>query len=137
MFPVVSRPTLPRLALLVALCIAAPALAERGAPANDDWSAVQGHWRLDEIPGCGIDDVRAGRIVSVTDRELRYGQLLCTVLNGAPLGGSDFRVQASCEIASDVESVIIFDWDMATDAKATLTVQNADRPIWRCAEILE
>ena len=122
---------------LLAISLASPVVAERDHSAPDNWDAIHGHWRLDEIPGCGVDDVRAGRIVSVTDKELRYGALLCKILSGAQLGGSDYRVQASCEIASDVESVIIFDFGLSSDEAAILKVQGGEQPVWRCGKILE
>lgn len=122
---------------LLTLSIATPALAERDQATEENWDAIHGHWRLDEVPGCGVDDVRAGRIVSVTDKELRYGALLCSVLSGAPIGSSEYRAQASCEIASDVESVILFDFDLSSTDTAILKVQGGEQPIWRCGEILE
>lgn len=116
------------LALIVAL-LAFPAAA---AP----WDALKGNWRTTEIASCGIDDVRAGRILSMGENSIRYGHLLCIIEDGEE-DGANITINAECDLGGGYETLLTYEWTLSSETEAIMHLNGYDTALVRCEKGIE
>ena len=100
------------------------------------WDAIQGNWRTTEIASCGMDDVRAGRILSMGENSIRYGFLLCVIRDGAG-DGEAVTVNADCDLGGGYETPLTYEWTLTGPNAATMHVNGYDTQLIRCEKGIE
>ena len=119
-------------ALKAAIVWGAFALPAHAAP----WDAIKGNWRTTDIASCGIDDVRAGRILSMGENSIRYGFLLCVIRDGAG-DGEAVTVNADCDLGGGYETPLTYEWTLTGPNAATMRVNGYDTQLIRCEKGIE
>ena len=117
------KPTLPLVAALFAFPVSA-------AP----WDAVIGNWRTTEINSCGIDDVRVGRILSVSETTIWHGFVICVISEGAAEGDA-VTIEAQCDLGGGYETPLTYQWRLGDRDQAVLRLNDYDTDIVRCGVI--
>ena len=113
-------------------CFLAPVLLTPPAAAAP-WDAMIGNWRTTEIASCGIDDVRVGRILSISETTIRHGFVLCVIENGE-VDGDRIEVDAQCDLGGGYETPLSYAWTIAGD-EAVMRLNGYDTSLVRCGEI--
>ncbi|MEM7544524.1 MAG: hypothetical protein AAF367_03225 [Pseudomonadota bacterium] len=111
------------------MALAAPASAS-------PWEPVKGNWRTTEIASCGIDDVRAGRILSMGDRAIRYGFLLCVIQDGTS-ANQTISVTAQCDLGGGYETPMTYEWILTGPHTALMRLNGYDTALVRCEKGIE
>ncbi|RMF04479.1 MAG: hypothetical protein D6773_06380 [Alphaproteobacteria bacterium] len=120
-----------------ALALAALALAPAFAAAEEDaWQPLKGNWRTTEIASCGIDDVRAGRILSVGENSIRHGFILCVIREGAREGDA-IRLVAQCDLGGGYETPLEYEFRLTGPHEATLSLYGQEKRLVRCVKGIE
>lgn len=119
-------------ALAAAIACLSPFSPAQAAP----WHAIKGNWRTTEIASCGIDDVRAGRILSMGENSIRYGFLLCIIRDGTE-GDQTITVNANCDLGGGYETPLTYEWTLTGPNAATMRVNGYDTPLMRCEKGIE
>lgn len=119
--------------LLAAIGVCAAITVSANATfANGADPSPLGKWRFSETASCGIDDVRAGNLLTVTDAEIRYRAVSCVRDQAKDL--TTASLAALCDIGGAEPLPIRFEWRFAPDVPTFLLIQGAEQPIYRCAE---
>lgn len=100
------------------------------------WDPIKGNWRTTGIASCGIDDVRAGRIMSIGNRSLRYGYVHCVIETGAT-DGNHINIEARCDLGGGYEASLTYAWVLAGNDIATLSHEGTEVQLVRCGEGIE
>ncbi|MEM7271104.1 MAG: hypothetical protein AAF401_17835 [Pseudomonadota bacterium] len=104
--------------------------------AAPNWEPVIGYWRAATHDSCGIDDIRAGSLLSISEKELRYGHILCTV-SSAIQTDETLVVTADCDTGGRTPVPIDFGFSDPAGATSDLTIYGRTRAMARCEGPIE
>lgn len=94
-----------------------------------------GKWRFSPEASCGIDDVRANNLLTVTGDEIRYRAVTCVrIPANASTAPHEVSVAGLCEIGGEDPLPVTFHWRFTPGAPALLSVQGYEQPVYHCSE---
>ena len=115
--------------IFAAALLAAPPLPTMAeAP---PWAPIIGKWRAADYGGCGIDDVRFGRITSVSEQALLTDKIFCALEGGAATDDG-YRLEAICEVGTNYYMPLTFNWRLTSTTEAVIDQDGFERRLIRC-----